>query len=254
MYVDKFRLDGKVAVITGSSHGIGKEIALGFAEQGARVVISSRKQENVDATAEEIRREGAECMSLVCHMGKSDQIGNLFDKANETYGGVDILVNNAAINPFFGPVLQADEGVWDKTVGVNLKGCFLATQTAARIMAEKGGGSIVNIASVAAFSPPPGQGIYGITKAGLVAMTKSFAKELALANVRVNAICPGLTETRFSQMLIETKEIYEIAMQMVPMKRHAKPSEIVCAAIYLASEASSYVTGSCITVDGGQTS
>jgi NAD(P)-dependent dehydrogenase (short-subunit alcohol dehydrogenase family) len=254
MYVDKFRLDGKVAVITGASRGIGKEIALGFAEQGARLVIASRKQESVDAAAEEIRRRGAECTALVCHMGNPDQIRSLFERTVQTCGTVDVLVNNAAINPFFGPVLQADEGIWDKTVGVNLKGCFLASQTAARIMVEKGGGAIVNIASVAALSPPPGQGIYAITKAGLVAMTKSFAKELALSGVRVNAICPGLTETRFSQMLIDSKEIHDIAMQMVPMKRHAQPSEMVCAALYLASDASAYVTGSCINVDGGQMS
>jgi len=252
MYVDRFRLDGKVAVITGASRGIGKEIALGFAEQGARLVIAGRKQEGVDAAAEEIRKQGAPCTPLVCHMGNPDQIRGLFEQVLGSYGTVDVLVNNAAINPFFGPVLQADEGIWDKTVGVNLKGCFLASQAAARIMLGKGGGSIVNIASAAAFSPPPGQGIYGITKAGLVAMTKSFAKELAQSGVRVNAICPGLTETRFSQMLIETPAIYEIAMQMVPMKRHAQPSEMVCAALYLASSASSYVTGSCITVDGGQ--
>ena len=252
MYADKFRLDGKVAVVTGGSRGIGKEIALGFAEQGARLVIAGRKQEGVDAAAEEIRGRGAECLPLACHMGQPERVRELFHRAMDAYGTVDVLVNNAAINPFFGPVLQADEGVWDKTVSVNLKGCFLASQAAARIMVEKGGGSIVNIASAAAFSPPPGQGIYGITKAGLVAMTKSFAKELAQAGVRVNAVCPGLTETRFSQILIDTREIYEIAMQMVPMKRHAQPSEIVCAALYLASDASSYVTGSCITVDGGQ--
>jgi NAD(P)-dependent dehydrogenase (short-subunit alcohol dehydrogenase family) len=254
MYVDKFRLDGKIAVITGASRGIGKEIALGFAEQGARLVIASRKQESVDVAAEEIRRRGAECTALVCHMGNPDQIRSLFERTVQTYGTVDVLVNNAAINPFFGPVLQADEGIWDKTVGVNLKGCFLASQTAARIMVDKGGGAIVNIASVAAHSPPPGQGIYAITKAGLVAMTKSFAKELALSGVRVNAVCPGLTETRFSQMLIDSKEIHDIAMQMVPMKRHAQPSEMVCAALYLASEASAYVTGTCINVDGGQMS
>ncbi len=252
MYMDKFRLDGKVAVLTGASRGIGREIALGFAEQGAKLVIASRKQDAVDAAAEEIRQRGAECSSHVCHMGKPEQIQSLFEDVVKIHGTVDILVNNAAINPFFGAILQADEGIWDKTVGVNLKGCFLASQAAARIMTEKGGGSIVNIASVAAYSPPPGQGIYGITKAGLVAMTKSFAKELALSGVRVNAICPGLTETRFSQMLIDSKEIHEIAMQMVPMKRHAQPSEMVCAALYLASEASSYVTGSCINVDGGQ--
>jgi NAD(P)-dependent dehydrogenase (short-subunit alcohol dehydrogenase family) len=158
-----------------------------------------------------------------------------------------------ATNPYFGPNLHADEAVWDKTMEVNLKGYFFASQAAARIMVEQGGGSIINIASVAAFTPPPMQGIYAITKAGVICMTKSFAKELATSGVRCNAICPGLTETKFSSVLINTPEIYEVAMQLIPMKRHAQPSEMVAAAIYLASDASSYVTGAFIAVDGGQT-
>ena len=251
MYADKFRLDGKVAIVTGGSRGIGKEIAVGLAEQGARLALASRKQAALDAVAEEIRQKGAECLAMACHMGKPDQIKNLFDKVVETYGGVDILVNNAATNPYFGPLLDATEEAWNKTLDVNLKGPFLMTQAAARIMAQKGGGSIINISSVGAFKANPLQGVYGITKAGMVNMTKTFAQELALANVRVNAVCPGLTETKFSEVLIETKEIYDIALQKIPMKRHAQPSEIVCAALYLASDASSYVTGSCITVDGG---
>jgi NAD(P)-dependent dehydrogenase (short-subunit alcohol dehydrogenase family) len=184
-------------------------------------------------------------------MGKPDQIKNLFDQVVQTYGTVDILVNNAATNPYFGPFVDATEEAWNKTLEVNLKGPFLMTQAAARIMMQKGGGSIINVSSVGAFKANPMQGIYGVTKAGMVNMTKTFAQELALANVRVNAICPGLTETKFSEVLIQTKEIYEIALQRIPVKRHAQPSEIVCAALYLASDASSYVTGSCITIDGG---
>ncbi len=254
MYAERFRLDGKVAVVTGGSRGIGKAIASGFAEQGARVVIASRKQETLDAVAEEIRGQGAECLPVACHTGKPEQIQALFEKVKEAFGGVDILVNNAATNPYFGPILDATEQVWDKTLDVNLKGTFLMSQAAGRIMAERGGGSIINVASIAAFSPPIMQGIYGITKAGVVCMTKAFAKELAQANIRVNVICPGLTETKFAKVLIETKEIYEAALQMIPMKRHAQPDELVNAAIFLASEASSYVTGSCIVVDGGATS
>lgn len=252
MYAEQFRLDGKIAIVTGGSRGIGKEIALGFAEQGASLIVTGRKQDALDAAAEEIRGKGAECLPVACHVGKSDQIQSLFEKVRETHGGVDILVNNAATNPFFGPVMDVTEGLLDKTVEVNLKGAFLMSQAAARIMMEKGGGAIINIASVAAFSPSLGQGIYSITKAGVVCMTKSFAKELVASGIRVNAICPSLTETKFSQMLIETKEIYDIAVQMIPMRRHAQPSEMVCAAIYLASDASSFMTGSCITLDGGQ--
>jgi len=251
MIADKFRLDGKIALVSGASRGIGKEIALGFAEQGARLVICSRKQEALDAAAEEIRARGAECLPVACHTGSPEQIAALFGKIADAYGGVDILVNNAAANPYFGPVLDADLGVWEKTVDVNLKGYFLMSQAAARMMVKKGGGSIINVASIAAFSPPVFQGIYGITKAGVIAMTKSFAKELATSNVRVNAICPGLTETKFSKVLIETPDIYQVALQMIPMKRHAQPSEMVGAAIFLASDASSYVTGAFIVVDGG---
>ena len=251
MYADKFRLDGKVAIVTGGSRGIGKEIAIGFAEQGARLALASRKQEALDGVAEEIRQKGSECLAMACHMGKPDQIKNLFDKVVETYGTVDILVNNAATNPYFGPLVDAPEEAWNKTLDVNLKGPFLMTQAAARIMMQKGGGSIINVSSVGAFKANPMQGVYGVTKSGMVNMTKTFAQELALANVRVNAICPGLTETKFSEVLIQTKEIYDIALQRIPVKRHAQPSEIVCAALYLASDASSYVTGSCITIDGG---
>lgn len=254
MIADKFRLDGKIALVSGASRGIGKEIALGFAEQGARLVICSRKQEALEAAAEEIRARGAECLPVTCHTGIPEQISALFGKIADTFGGLDILVNNAAANPYFGPVLDADLGVWEKTVDVNLKGYFLMSQAAARMMVKQGGGSIINVASIAAFSPPVFQGIYGITKAGVIAMTKSFAKELAPSHVRVNAICPGLTETKFSKVLIETPDIYQVALQMIPMKRHAQPSEMVGAAIFLASDASSYVTGAFIAVDGGASS
>jgi len=251
MFLENFRLDGKVAVVSGASQGIGKQIAMAFSEQGARLAICSRKQESLDAVAGEIRGRGGECLPVACHTGKPEQIRSFFQKVAEAYGRVDILVNNAAANPYFGPILDAEEGVWDKTLDVNLKGYFLMSQAAARLMVKQGGGAIVNIASIAAFSPPLFQGIYGITKAGVVAMTKSFAKELATQNVRVNAICPGLTETKFAKVLIETPQIYQAALQMIPMNRHAQPSEIAGAAMFLASDAASFVTGTAITVDGG---
>jgi NAD(P)-dependent dehydrogenase (short-subunit alcohol dehydrogenase family) len=251
MYAEKFRLDNKVSIITGASSGIGKEIAIVFAEMGSRVVIASRRQESLELVAGEIRAQGGEALPIACHIGKLDQISSLFEKVMEKYGRVDILVNNAATNPYFGPVLQADEGAWHKTVDVNLKGSFFMSQAAARIMAPQGGGVIINIASIAGFQGAPMQGIYAITKAGVINMTKTFAKELVSSNIRCNAICPGLTETKFSSMLINTPEIYEYAIQLIPMKRHAQPSEIVGAALYLASDASSYVTGTSINVDGG---
>jgi NAD(P)-dependent dehydrogenase (short-subunit alcohol dehydrogenase family) len=251
MYAERFRLDNKVALITGASSGIGKEIALAFSEMGARVVIASRRKESLDVVAEEIRAQGGEAFPVACHIGKLDDISGLFEKVMQKYGRVDVLVNNAATNPYFGPLLHASESAWDKTVDVNLKGYFFMSQAAARIMSEQGGGVIVNIASIAGFQGGPMQGIYAITKAGVINMTKTFAKELVSSHIRCNAICPGLTETKFSSMLINTPEIYEVAMQMIPMKRHAQPSEIVAAALYLASDASSYVTGTTITIDGG---
>ena len=251
MYAEKFRLDNKVAIITGASGGIGKQIAVGFAEMGARVVIASRRQNSLDQVADEIRAQGGEAFPFACHIGKLDQISSLFEKVMEQYGRVDILVNNAATNPYFGPVLQADSSAWEKTVDVNLRGYFFMSQAAARIMVAQGGGVIVNIASIAGFQGAPMQGIYAITKAGVINMTKTFAKELVSSNVRCNAVCPGLTETKFSSMLISTPEIYEYALQHIPMKRHAQPSEIVGAALYLASDASSFVTGATINVDGG---
>jgi len=252
MYAEMFRLDGKVAVVIAASRGMGRAIAEGLAEMGARVVIASRKLEALEATADAIRKKGAECLAVACHAGKPEDIHNLFQKVKDTYGGVDILVNNPGTNPYFGPFMDAPESAIDKTIEVNLKGYLFATQEAARMMKERGGGSVINIASIAAFSPGPFQGIYSVTKAGVVSMTKAFASELGPDKIRVNAICPGLIETSFSKVLIETKEIYEVAVEGTPMKRHGQPSEVVGAAIYLASDASSFVTGICITVDGGR--
>lgn len=251
MPIADFSLKGKVAVITGASRGIGKAIATGFAEQGATLVIASRKQESLDAVAEELSKLGTKVTPIACHTGNMEQIKALFQKVDEIHGKVDILVNNAATNPFFGDILSVDEGIWDKTNEVNLKGYFFMSLEAAKRMVKQGKGVIINIASIAAHSPPPWQAVYGITKAGVVAMTKAFAKELAGRGVRVNCICPGLTETKFSKVLIETKGIYEAALQMIPMKRHAQPSEMVGAAIYLASDASSFTTGAVLNIDGG---
>lgn len=251
MPIVDFGLKDKVAVITGASRGIGKAIATGFAEHGATLVIASRKQESLDAVAEELSKLGTKVTPIACHTGNIQQIKDLFQKVDEIHGKVDILVNNAATNPFFGDILSVDEGIWDKTNEVNLKGYFFMSLEAAKRMVKQGKGVIINIASIAAHSPPPWQAVYGITKAGVVAMTKAFAKELASRGVRVNCICPGLTETKFSKVLIETKGIYEAALQMIPMKRHAQPSEMVGAAIYLASDASSFTTGAVINIDGG---
>jgi len=248
-----FNLKDKVAVVTGASRGIGKSIAMGLVEQGAKVVISSRKQDALDEVAEEIKGMGGEVLPMACHTGKFEMIEALYEAVDKKFGRVDILVNNAAANPYFGDVTGINEVLYDKTFDVNTKGYFFMAQNAAKRMVEQGKGAIVNIASIAAMSPPPMQGVYGMTKAAVIAMTKAYAKELGARGVRTNAVCPGLTETKFAKVLIETESIYNIALQSIPMHRHAQPSEIVGAVIYLASDASSFTNGAIIAVDGGAT-
>ncbi|HUT52046.1 MAG TPA: glucose 1-dehydrogenase [bacterium] len=248
-----FSLKDKVAIVTGASRGIGESIARTFAAQGAKVVLSSRKQEALDAVADSIKKAGGEALPVACHTGECGQINALFDQTMAAYGRVDILVNNAATNPYFGDVLHISESQFDKTFDVNTKGYFFMAQKAGLIMMQQKKGCIINVASIAGIQASPMQGVYGMTKAAVILMTKSFAKELAPFGVRSNAICPGLTATKFSKVLIETKPIYDAAMMMIPMKRHAQPDEIAGAALFLASEAGSYANGAVIVVDGGAT-
>lgn len=248
-----FSLKDRVAIVTGASRGIGEAIAKTLAEAGAKVVLSSRKQETLDGVAQAIKDAGGEALPIACHTGELAQINALYEKVIKEYGKVDILVNNAATNPYFGDVLNIDESRYDKTFDVNVKGYYFMAQAAGKLMVKQGKGSIINVASIAGISASPMQGVYGMTKAAVIAMTRSYAKELAVFGVRCNAICPGLTETKFAKVLIETKAIYEAAMTMIPMKRHAVPMEIAGLALYLASDASSYTTGAIIPVDGGAT-
>ena len=246
-----FSLDGKIALITGASRGIGEAIASTLADYDAQCILVSRKMDALNAVAEKIRKNGGKADAIACHMGHLDQIETLFKEVKDRFGKLDILVNNAAANPYFGEMLGADEGVWDKTNDVNLKGPFFMIQHAARLMTESGGGSIVNVASIAGVRPALMQGIYSITKAGVISMTKAYAKELAPKNKRVNALLPGLTETKFAKVLIETQEIYDFAVSQIPMGRHAQPSEMAGAVLYLVSDAASFTTGICIACDGG---
>ncbi len=253
MSIADFSLTDRVAIVTGGSRGIGEAIAKGFAEQGAMVIVCSRKQDGVDAVANEIKASGGQAIGIACHTGQTAAIEALYARVKEEFGRVDILVNNAAANPYFGPSIDIPESAFDKTFEVNVKGYFLMAQHAARMMVEQGKGSIINIASIAGLSPPPMQGIYGVTKAAVLAMTKMLAKELSGAGVRTNAIAPGLVETKFAQVLIDSPEMLEHFTSRTPMGRHAQPNEIVGAAIYLASDASSYTSGAIITCDGGYT-
>jgi len=251
MKKDLFSLTGRTALVTGASRGIGEAIAKTLAENGARVILTARRVEGLKRVVEEIATGGGKAAAVACHLGEMEQIGLLFDKVRNEYGKLDILVNNAGTNPFFGDVLSADEKAWDKTVDVNLKGYFFMSQYAAKIMKEQGGGAIVNVASVNGIRPAPFQGIYSITKAGIISMTRSFAKELAPFRIRVNAILPGLTDTKFSALMIQSPEIMKIILPMIPLNRAAQPEEMAGLVLYLVSDAASYTTGACIPVDGG---
>ena len=246
-----FALDNKIALITGASRGIGEAIALTLAEYGAHCILSSRKIENLQAVADKITESGGKAEAIACHAGYVDQIEALHKQIDEKFGKLDILVNNAATNPYFGEMIGADERAWDKTIEVNLKGPFFMIQHAVKLMEKSGGGAIVNTASIAGIRPGPMQGIYSITKAGIISMTQAYAKELAGKNIRVNALLPGLTDTKFAEALLTTDWIYQGAIERIPLRRHAEPSEMAGAVLYLVSDASSYTTGTYIICDGG---
>ena len=248
--MDLFDLQGKTALVTGASRGIGKAIVKTLAAHGAEVILTSRKLEDLRRVEEEIVGSGGKAQSISCHAGIMEQIQALFRQIESLYPRLDILVNNAGTNPFFGDVLSCDEKAWDKTCDVNLKGSFFMSQHAAKLMKKSGGGAIVNVASVNGVRPAPTLGVYSITKAGIIAMTKSFAKELAPYHIRVNALLPGLTETKFTAVLREP-QMLKMILPMIPMGRMAKPEEMAGAVLYLVSDAASYTTGICLTVDGG---
>ncbi|GJM36151.1 MAG: dehydrogenase [Saprospiraceae bacterium] len=248
----QFDLTGKVAIITGSSKGIGESIARGLAEFGAKVVISSRKQDAVDAVAENFRKEGLEATGIACHVGDEAQLKQLVEKTVATYGGVDILINNAAINPTFAPILEATGELFDKVMNVNVKACLLLSNLCQPIMKERGGGgSIIHIASVEGLHPSFGLGVYSISKAAVIMLAKNQAKEWGKDGVRVNALCPGLIQTKFSAALWQNEKILKQMEQHLPAGRMAQPEEMAGLALYLASDAASYTTGGVFVADGG---
>lgn len=247
-----FELTGKVALITGASRGIGLAIAKSYAASGACVVISSRKQDALDQAAAEIHAMGAEATPFAAHTGDPEAINKLVDKTIETYGGVDILVNNAAINPHFGPILSAEESHWDKTLDVNIKGYIRTAKACVENMKSRGGGKIINLTSINGLQAQPGLGVYSVTKAGVIMLTQVLALELATENIQVNAIAPGLIKTKFSRVLWDTPQIYQSAINHIPQGRIGQPEEVTGIAIYLASQASDFTTGAVFVVDGGQ--
>ena len=247
----EFLLEGKVAVITGASRGIGRAIALHFAQAGARVVVSSRKYDNVQAVADEIVKSGGEAVPVQAHVGRPEDVTALVQHTIDTFGRLDIAVNNAATNPHFGSLLDADEGQWDKILDTNVKGSFRVCKAAVPHTADSGGGKIINMASIAGLRPSPGMGVYSVSKASLVMLTQVLAQELGSSNIQVNAIAPGVIKTRFSQILWQIPQFAEPILDRLPLGRFGEPEDVTGLALYLASPASDYVTGSIFVVDGG---
>ena len=246
-------LEGKTAIITGASRGIGEAIAKLLAQQGAHVIVSSRKIDGCQLVADAINNAEGSAEALACHVGNMEQIENIFTFIEQKFGKLDILVNNAATNPYFGHILDTDLGAYSKTVDVNIRGYFFMSIEAGKLMRANGGGAIVNTASINALQPGMAQGIYSITKAAVVNMTKAFAKECGEFGIRVNALLPGMTKTQFAGALFADEKLYRAAMQTIPMKRHAEPDEMAGTVLYLVSDASTYTNGECIVVDGGLT-
>jgi NAD(P)-dependent dehydrogenase (short-subunit alcohol dehydrogenase family) len=246
-----FDLSGRTALVSGASRGIGEAIARLLAAHGARVVCSSRKREACEEVAASIRADGGQAESRALHVGDPQAIEALFGELDGLGLAPDILVNNAAANPYFGPMLDMDLAAYEKTVEVNLRGYFWTSVQAARRMKENGGGAIVNIASVNARRPAFGQGIYSMTKAGIVNLTEGLAKEVAAHGIRVNAVLPGLTDTKFASAITSNPQIMGMMLRMIPLARSAQPGEIAPAVLFLASPAASYITGASLAVDGG---
>ncbi len=248
------QLTDKVALITGASRGIGEAIALAFANAGAKVILAARKPDALESVAAAIVKAGGQALAVPAHTGKLEDVKRLVAAGVERFGKIDVLVNNAATNPYFGPMLDIEDAAFDKTFEVNVKGYFwLAREVAQHLQARNAKGSIINVASVAGLAAAPMQGVYGMTKAAVISMTKTFAAELGASGIRVNAIAPGLVETKFASALTSNEDILKLVTNRTPLGRHAQPEEIAGAALYLASDASSFTTGQTLVVDGGFT-
>jgi NAD(P)-dependent dehydrogenase (short-subunit alcohol dehydrogenase family) len=250
---EKFDLTGKVALLTGASKGIGKAMAVAMGQTGAKVVISSRKQEALDEVAAEMDAEGIDVHPVAGIVGDSESMMNLVNETESKYGGIDILVNNAAVNPVFGPVLNTDNIAFDKIMQVNLKGPFELAKLVHSSMVARGGGSIINISSIGGISPEAMLGIYSVSKAALISLTKVMAKEWGSEGIRVNVICPGLIKTKFSEALWSDEKILNSVLRQQPLEMLAEPDDVAGLALLLASDAGAFCSGGIYTADGGYT-
>lgn len=244
-------LSGKVALVTGGSRGLGKDIALAMAERGAEVAICSRKKENLDQAVEEFRNRSLDVMAQDANVGKSDQVGALFKALDEKFGRLDILINNVGTNILTPSVVEADEGLWDKIIDTSLKSAFLVSSHAVKLMKKAGGGKIVNISSIAAQRASRGMGIYCVAKAGLEMLTKVLAVELVTEHINVNAVAPCMVRTKFSQLLWSNEGLFHEILKTIPMERIAETEDVVGTVLFLVSGLSDFITGEVITVDGG---
>ena len=247
----QFRLDGRVALVTGASRGIGRAVALTLAQAGCDVALAARRAPDLEAVAEEVRALGRRALAVPAHLGRRPDVDRLFDAVQDALGRLDILVNNAATNPVFGPLADMEEDVWDRIMALNVKGYLLAAQRAARAMEPLGRGSIVNVSSIAGLRASPGLGAYSVSKAAVNMLTRVLARELAPLGIRVNGVAPALIETRFSEALWKNPEILAAYLKNTPLARAGQPEEVAGSVVYLCSDAASYVTGQTIVLDGG---
>ena len=250
---ERLRLDGRVAVVTGASRGIGESVARTLAAYGARVVVSSRRQDAVEAVAADIRAVGGEAVGVAAHAGDPAQLRALVDAAVAAYGGVDVVVNNAATNPVYGPVAEQGAEAFAKIMAVNVQGPLELARMCYPLMKARGGGSVVNISSVGGLTPEPGLGLYSVSKAALVSLTRVLAKEWGPDNVRANVVCPGLIRTKFSEALWGDDRVVRQVMAAQPIKRVGEPEDVAGLVLFLASDAAAYCTGGVYTADGGYT-
>ncbi|MCY3836183.1 MAG: glucose 1-dehydrogenase [Anaerolineaceae bacterium] len=246
-----FSLAGKVALVTGASRGIGRAIAETYAAAGAAVVISGRRAETLARVAEAMRHAGHEVTPIVAHNGDKAALQALAQQTAEKYGAVDILVHNAATNPHFGPLLEAEDSMWQKTLEVNLLGVFWLTQAVVPMMQARGAGKIIIISSINGLRPGRGQGIYSVTKAALISLTQTLAMELGPDDIQVNAIAPGLIQTAFARALWQDDALRESVEGRTPLGRIGQPPDLTGIALYLASDAANFTTGQTFVVDGG---